>query len=193
MIFMQTPPRLLAFAATLRPGSSNERLLRRAATHLEEAGASVALHAFDDFSLPMFAEVIPTRETMPEGGLRFLEALEKADGLVIASPEYNWSFPAALKNLIDWISCLRPNPFAHKSALLLSASPSRRGGSQGLAQLRVPLESLHVHLYPRQMALGDSASAFEADGSLLPMLEHELAEITRGYAAFVRAVTASHP
>lgn len=188
---MSTHPKLLAFAATQRPGSSNERLLIRAVAHLKAAGAEVDLRAFTDFTLPMFAEVIPTRETMPEGGLAFLAALEKTDGLVIASPEYNWSFPAALKNLIDWISCLRPNPFAGKSALLLSASPSRRGGAHGLAQLRVPLESLHVHLYPRQMALGDSGGAFESNGDLLPVLEAELKEITKGYAAFAGAVSHS--
>lgn len=189
-----TAPKLLAFAATLRPESSNERLLRRAAMHLQSEGADVSWRHFSDFPMPLFSEIIPTRETLPEGGKVFLEALERADGLVIASPEYNWSFPAALKNLIDWISCLRPNPFAGKSALLLSASPSRRGGTHGLAQLRVPLESLHVHLYPRQMAVGDTATAFVEGGALQPILELELAEITKGYVAFARAVSHSlHP
>jgi chromate reductase len=176
------PPRLLAFAATHRPISSNAQLLALAANYAKEAGAEVALHAFADFALPIFAEEIPTHETLPEGGQRFLAALEAADGLIIATPEYNWSFPAALKNLIDWISCLRPNPFAGKSVMLLSASPSRRGGLQGLLQLRVPLESLHMHVYPRYFALGEAAAALATPGTLTPpALATELAEITASY------------
>ncbi len=175
-------PRLLAFAATHRPVSSNVQLLALAAEYAHEAGAEVVMHAFADFALPVFAEEIPTRETLPEGGVRFLEALEAADGLMIATPEYNWSFPAGLKNLIDWISCLRPNPFAGKTAMLLSASPSRRGGLQGLLQLRVPLEALHMHVYPRYFALGEAAAALATPGTLTPPeLGQELAEITAAY------------
>ena len=190
---MSLAPNILAFAATHREGSSNVQLLLHVAQLAQAEGAAVCTHPFAEFSMPVFAEDMPTRETLPEGGKRFLAALEAADGLMIASPEYNWSFPAALKNLIDWISCLRPNPFAGKPVLLLSASPSRRGGLQGLLQLRAPLESLQMHIYPRYFALGEANLALAnvnnlaKEKALTPVsLEEELSDVVQGFVRFAR-------
>ena len=72
---------------------------------------------------------------------------------MIVSPEYNASMPGLLKNLIDWTSRFRPQPFDARHALLLSASPSLVGGNRGLWSLRVPLEMLNVRVFPSMFSL----------------------------------------
>ena len=89
-----------------------------------------------------------------------------ADGLVLATPEYNFSMPGTLKNTIDWISRLRPMPFAGKSALLLSASTSFVGGLRGLWHVRQPLEGLNIFVHPEMYALPKAREAFAEDGTL---------------------------
>jgi NAD(P)H-dependent FMN reductase len=95
---------------------------------------------------------------------QFAQRLKNADGLILASPEYNASMPGAVKNLIDWASRIRPQPFNGKQALLLSASPSMVGGNRGLWSLRIPLEHLGTRVYPDMFSLAQAHKAFGSDG-----------------------------
>ena len=76
------------------------------------------------------------------------------------------SIPGALKNVIDWVSRFRPQPFNTKHALLLSASPSMVGGNRGLWALRVPLEHLGARVYPDMFSLAQAHQAFDAAGNI---------------------------
>ena len=105
-------------------------------------------------------------EGIPAGAGRLRERLLAADGFVIASPEYNASMPGVLKNVIDWASRFRPQPFNKKQGLLMSASPSMSGGNRGLWALRVPLEHLGARLYPDMFSLAQAHQAFDARGRI---------------------------
>jgi NAD(P)H-dependent FMN reductase len=90
---------------------------------------------------------------------------------VIASPEYNGSFPALLKNTIDWIS--RPEPgethlavLRGKTAAILSTSPGPGGGRRGVRHLRELLEMIGVNVIAGQLALPRAFEAFDAAGKL---------------------------
>jgi len=72
--------------------------------------------------------------------------------------------PGVLKNLIDWVSRLMPQPFNGKQALLLSASPSMVGGNRGLWSLRVPLEHLGMRVYPDMFSLAQPTRPSTATG-----------------------------
>jgi NAD(P)H-dependent FMN reductase len=110
-----------------------------------------------------------------------------ADGLMIASPEYNFSLPGTLKNAIDWLSRLKPMPLRGKSALLLSASNGQIGGIRGLWQLRIPLEGLGVLVYPDMYALPWAEKAFGADGRLTDAERQErLARMVKAYLEVAR-------
>ena len=85
---------------------------------------------------------------------------------MIASPEYNGSFPGVLKNVIDWVSRYRPQPFNAKQGMLISASPSMVGGNRGLWALRVPLEHLGARMYPDMFSLAQAHQAFAPDGRI---------------------------
>lgn len=62
-------------------------------------------------------------EGIPPGAQELKQRLEASDAFVIVSREYNASMPGVLKNVIDWTSRFRPQPFDSRHALLLSASP----------------------------------------------------------------------
>ncbi|MET9019606.1 NADPH-dependent FMN reductase [Actinopolymorpha sp. NPDC004070] len=103
---------------------------------------------------------------LPPGAEEFRHRLEMCDAFVIASPEHNASVPGLLKNLIDWVSRSRPQPFNERHCLLLSASPSMVGGNRGLWALRVPLEHLGTRVYPDMFSLARAHNAFDDHGYL---------------------------
>src|SRR5271163_4547880 len=125
-------PRILAFAGSPRRESFNKKLVSIAAKGAREAGAEVTLIDLKDFPLPLFDQDLEAEQGMPENGKKLKKLFIDHDGLLIASPEHNGSFPAILKNAIDWVS--RPAPgepslaaFRGKVATLMSASPGALG------------------------------------------------------------------
>src|SRR5437660_12722964 len=104
-----------------------------------------------------------------ENALKLQGLLTQHDGLLIASPEYNGSLPAALKNAIDWAS--RPNDrydrgkvFRGKVAAIMTASPGSLGGVRSLAHLRGVLTSVGVHVLPQEVAVTFAEDKFAGDG-----------------------------
>jgi chromate reductase len=158
--------RLLIFAGSFRKGSYNDRLAALAASVVAKRGGEADRACIADFDCPFYDHDIEQESGIPEGVTRFAERLKAADGLIISSPEYNASMPGALKNLIDWTSRLKPQPFNGKQALLLSASPSMAGGNRGLWSLRIPLEHLGLRVYPDMFSLAQAHQAFDERGGL---------------------------
>jgi chromate reductase, NAD(P)H dehydrogenase (quinone) len=158
--------RILVLAASLRAGSLNARLAALAAESVERNGGDAELTSMQEFDVPLYDGDLETTEGIPPGADRFCERLELADGFVIASPEYNASMPGVLKNLIDWTSRHRPQPFNERHALLLSASPSMMGGNRGLWALRVPLEHLGARVYPDMFSLPQAHRVIGPDGRI---------------------------
>jgi len=161
------PIRFLVFSASLRANSLNTRLARLAAEKIEAQGGTVSFALMHDFDVPSYDQDVQDNEGFPAGAEGFYKRLNETDAFVIASPEYNASFPGALKNLIDWVSRYRPQPFNARQGLLLSASPSMSGGNRGLWSLRVPLEHLGARIYPDMFSLAQAQQAFDDDGRLV--------------------------
>lgn len=132
------PLRVLVFGAALRAGSVNARLASLVARLVSDTGATADLAGMREFTMPLFDGDVEAAEGLPEGALALRDRLERCDAFVISSPEYNASVPGVLKNAIDWVSRVRPQPFKTKHALLVSASPSMVGGNRGLWALRIP-------------------------------------------------------
>jgi chromate reductase, NAD(P)H dehydrogenase (quinone) len=165
-------PRILAFASSTRRESFNKKLVAIAAQGAREAGAEVTLIDLKDFPLPLFDQDLEAEQGMPENGKKLKKLFIDHDGLLIASPEYNSSFPAVLKNAIDWVS--RPAPgepslvaFRGKVATLMSASPGALGGLRGLVHVRSILGNIGVIVLPNQIAVAKAHEAFQPDGSLV--------------------------
>jgi chromate reductase, NAD(P)H dehydrogenase (quinone) len=165
-------PRILALAGSLRRESFNKKLVAIAAHGAREAGAEVTLLDLKDFPLPLFDQDLEAEQGVPENGKKLKKLFIDHDGLLIASPEYNSSFPAVLKNAIDWVS--RPAPgepslvaFRGKVATLMSASPGALGGLRGLVHVRSILGNIGVTVLPDQIAVAKAHEAFQPDGSLI--------------------------
>lgn len=166
-------PRILAFGGSLRHDSYNQKLAALAAAGARDSGATVTLIALRDFPLPVFDEDLESAHGMPETARQLKELFYTHDGVIIASPEYNSSLTAALKNAIDWVSRSESDEesplraFTGKSAILCAASPGGLGGLRGLVHLRAILGNLGVTVLPDQVAVGSAHKAFDANGSLI--------------------------
>jgi chromate reductase len=182
------PLRVLVFGAALRAESSNARLAALVARLIGDTGATVDLASMHDFDMPLYDGDLEEAEGLPGGALALRDRLERCDAFVIASPEYNGSVPGVLKNAIDWVSRVRPQPFKTKHALLVSASPSLIGGNRGLWVLRVPLEHLGTRVYPDMFSLASAHQGFTEDGQLAdPGLQQRLTETVAAFLSLVEA------
>jgi chromate reductase len=155
--------RILGISGSLRRGSHNRRLLRAAAAALPPG---VDLVEWDRLAeLPAFDE---DQENTPAEPVRaFLEEIESADALLIATPEYNASLPGALKNALDWAS--RPYPASvlrGKPSAVIGASTGPFGAVWAQAELRKVLTASGAHVVDAELAVGTAAGAFATDGSL---------------------------
>ncbi|MFE9607646.1 NADPH-dependent FMN reductase [Streptomyces sp. NPDC006012] len=182
------PLRVLVFGGALRADSTNSRLAALVARLISDTGATVDLAGMRDFGMPMYDGDAEAAEGLPPGALALRDRIDRNDAFVISSPEYNASVPGVLKNAIDWVSRVRPQPFKTKHALLVSASPSLIGGNRGLWALRVPLEHLGTRVYPDMFSLPNSYQAFAEDGTLADTgLQHRLGETVSGFLSLVEA------
>ncbi|MEM2998555.1 MAG: NAD(P)H-dependent oxidoreductase [Thermoproteota archaeon] len=132
---------VLGFAGSLRKGSYNRALLRVA---VELMPKNAKLEIFDIDGIPPFNQDL--ENDMPIKVKEFKENIKRADAILIATPEYNYSFPGVLKNAIDWAS--RPpgdNSFEGKPVAIMSASIGTLGGARAQYQLRQVLISLNMH------------------------------------------------
>ena len=160
------PLRVLIFGAALRQGSLNDRLAGLTQRVVEGRGARVDRGSMQAFDCPSYDGDVESGGAIPEPAQEFCRRLKAADAFMIAAPEYNASMPGVLKNLIDWTSRFRPQPFNGKQCFLLSASPSMVGGNRGLWSLRIPLEHLGARVYPDMFSLAQAHEAFGDDGRL---------------------------
>lgn len=174
-------PRIVAFAGSTRIDSYNKRLVKVAAAGAREAGAEVTFVDLRDLPMPLYDEDLEAQEGIPPTALKFKEILRSHDGMLIASPEYNSSLTAVLKNAIDWAS--RPLPdepplacFADKVAAIMSASPGALGGLRGLVHLRAILGNIRVLVIPDQYAVVKAHEAFNANGSLKDSQQQQTVE-----------------
>jgi NAD(P)H-dependent FMN reductase len=93
--------RLLVFAASHRPESANRKLARLAADHLQAQGAIIDFAEYAEFDMPIYNDGTAAHG-VPEVAQSFAKRAGRADGIVLCSPEYNWSYPGSIKNIIDW-------------------------------------------------------------------------------------------
>jgi len=155
--------KVLVFAASLRAQSLNKKLAALAARVAAQAGAVVDHASMRDFDVPLYDGDFESVHGIPPGAEELKRRLLESDAFILSCPEYNGSMAGTTKNLIDWTSRFRPQPFDGRHGLLLSASPSLAGGNRGLWMLRVPLEHLGARVFPDMFSLAMAHKAFAGD------------------------------
>jgi chromate reductase, NAD(P)H dehydrogenase (quinone) len=138
---------VLVICGSLRKGSYNAALARMLP---KLAPAALAFRTAPPFDiLPHYNFDIQNSTGFPAEVTAFADAIRSADGIIIVSPEYNWSIPGALKNAIDWVSRMKDQPFAGKPVAVQSAAGGLLGGARMQYHLRQSLVSLDVHWFGR--------------------------------------------
>jgi chromate reductase, NAD(P)H dehydrogenase (quinone) len=177
--------KILGIAGSLRRGSHNRKLLRAAAAALPPG---VELMEWDGLAgLPAFDEDL---ESDPPAPVRaFLSAVDEADALLIATPEYNASLPGALKNAIDWASRPFPdNVLRDKPSAVMGASTGLFGAVWAQAEARKTLKHAGGHVLDAELPVGLADAAFDADGDLVdPELQARLRDLLGDLAREVSA------
>ncbi len=173
---------ILIFAGSTRVQSFNRKLAKEAARLVREAGARPTYIELQELNIPLYNADLETRGT-PRDVIRLKEFMYSHAGWIIASPEYNGSYTALLKNTLDWASSpAKPGPecseetaenwksglkpFAGKVVGLMSASPGALGGLRSLDHLAPLLRNLQCWLTPQQFALNKATDAFDAQGHI---------------------------
>jgi chromate reductase len=155
---------ILAFAGSLRQGSYNKALLRAAKVIAPQA---LHIQIFDLAGIPLFNADVEA-EGDPERVVEFKNAIRRADGVLIATPEYNHGVPAVTKNAVDWASRPPKNaPLDKKPVGILGASPGLTGSARGQSQLRQAFEFTNSYCMPQPEILVFRAhEKFDDEGQL---------------------------
>jgi len=153
--------KILAFTGSLRKESFNLKLLKIAQKIVVE---EIEIEIFDLSKIPFYNQDL---ETVPFEVNQFIEAIKKADGFLIATPEYNYSIPPVLKNALDWASLDDAEPLSGKVAAIMSASPSMLGGARAQYHLRQVAVGLDLSIlnYP-EIFISKAHDKFDVDGNL---------------------------
>lgn len=162
---------VLVIAGSTRADAFSKKLARAAARGIDEAGATATLVDLRDYPLPLYDGDLEAAIGLPDQAVRLRELMLRHQALLIATPEYNASIPAVLKNALDWVSRPHaPEPgvsaYRDKVAAILSSSPGALGGLRGLVHLRQILQNVGCLVITEQFALGNAGAAFDADAQL---------------------------
>jgi chromate reductase len=162
---------IVGLCGSLRRGSVNRAALQLAG---ECMPASMQLDIVEWREVPPFdADVLA--EGFPPAVEALRARIRRCDGLVIATPEYNFSVPGMFKNTLDWLSRGEDQPFAHKPVAILSASPGPLGGSRVQYELRKILLFVNAMVMVKpEVFIGGSSAKFDAASACVD-------ETTRGF------------
>jgi NAD(P)H-dependent FMN reductase len=183
--------KVLAFSGSMRQASFNTAIVRIAAEGARAAGAEVTVVELRDFPMPLYDGDQEAATGMPEHAKRFKQLLLSHQALLIASPEHNSCFSAALKNALDWASRSAPGEpglaaFAGKTAAICAASPGGFGGLRGLVPLRALLSGLGVIVLPQQVAISKAGEAIERGACKDPKQQQSLLDLGARLAEVAR-------
>jgi chromate reductase len=167
--------KILGISGSLRRDSYNTKLLRSAEELLP---ADVEFELYDGLkAVPPYDEEDDVHPADPAVA-RLREAIDEADAILIATPEYNSSVPGHLKNALDWVSRpLATNTLRNKPVVVVGASTGAFGAVWAQAELRKVLATIGARVVDAEVAVGHSPTRFDEDGRLADSgLREELAE-----------------
>ena len=177
--------KILLISGSLRKESYNKLLLRAAE---ELAPEGVEFEYADIGQLPLFNDDLDTDEDRPESVSHFRQQIREADGVLIASPEYNYAIPGVLKNALDWGS--RPyaqGVWAQKPFAVMGASPGFMGAARATQNTRAIAIDLKARVFSDgEILVAGAHNVFDAHGKLVDETTRKiLADYLRRYVAFI--------
>lgn len=185
---------LLALPGSLRRHSCNRRLLA-AAVELAPPGMEVRVYG-DLAAIPLFDEDLEQETGGGPAAVRHLRAeVAAADGLLVATPEYNQSIPGVLKNALDWLSRETPGPvLSGKPAAVIGATAGRWGTRLAQAAVRQVLYATDSLVLPAPaLFVAGAELLFDDEGRLAdPTTRTQLAAVLAAFATWIDLVAPRH-
>jgi chromate reductase len=179
---------ILGLSGSLRAKSYNSAALR-AAAGLAPAGVRVIEADISD--LPLFNDDVRL-SGYPPPAERLRRQVRDADGILLVSPEYNYSVPGVLKNAIDWVSRPPDPPFSGKPAGIMGASNGIYGTARGQHHLRQVCHGVNLQVMTRpEVMIPKAGDKFDADGKLIDAHTHEvIVKFMAALAEWIRRIRA---
>jgi chromate reductase len=154
---------LLGLSGSLRKDATNRFLLRNAARLYGNAAYGEA-----DLNLPLYDGDVEASDGIPDSVATLAAQIAAADAVIISTPEYNKMLTGVLKNALDWVSRVKPQPWEGKPVAVLSAAAGRAGGERAQASLVAAIVPFQPKLViGPEVAVAGSSNEFDADGVLM--------------------------
>ena len=180
----EEPAQVVAFAGSLRRRSFNRALIEAAR---EIAPPALTIESVEIGGLPFYDADLEAQGD-PRPVAEFKSALASADGILIATPEYNDGIPGVLTNALDWGSRLPGrSPLAGKPVMVMGASPSQVGTARAQLHLRQVLAHVQARaLPPPELLVARAHERFDAELHLTDEgTRRLLADLLRRFAIWI--------
>lgn len=173
--------KILAFTGSNHSKSINRQLLQFALELMDKRSFEITEIDLRDYSPVMLSLDEEKQNGLPQETHALHELMQGFDGFIIASPEHNWSVPAFLKNITDWLSRKELKFFHEKPVLLLSTSQGGRGGKTNLAVLETVYSKMFAGNVTGSYSLPSFSQNFQ-DGKIV--YEEELNSLKEQISTF---------
>lgn len=165
------PPRVLLFSGSTREASLNKKLIAEAARIAKSEGANVQVIDLGKDPIPHYDGDTESQKGMPASAQALREEMLKSQVIIISTPNYNGSISGILKDALDWASRTtdgRPSreAFEGKAFVILSASPSKKGGKPAAEHLKTIVQKVSKTVCSETFSLGNAHKAFDEKGGL---------------------------
>jgi chromate reductase, NAD(P)H dehydrogenase (quinone) len=180
-------PTIIGLCGSLRRASFNSLLLR-AAAELAPSGTTIAIESIRD--VPLYDADVETSTGVPAPVQELKDKIARADGLLIATPEYNNSIPGVAKNAIDWLSrppADIPRVFGNKPTVVMGATTGQNGTLLAQSAWLPVLRTLGTAYWSGgRMIVSGAGKLFDPDGRLADEpTRARLIKFVEGFAVFV--------
>ena len=164
----------VGMSGSLRKGSYNTMLLK-AAAQLLPTDVSMDIVSIEDIPLYNADLDLPSAKQRPQPVEHFRKILRDADGILISSPEYNYSIPGGLKNAIDWASRGEDSPLLRKPVAVIGATT----GLWGTTRMQLAFHNVFLFLdmkpvYKPEVLVAQAEKKFDKTGNLIDEMTKKL-------------------
>jgi chromate reductase len=184
---------VVVVCGSLRKASYNASLARTLPALAPRGMAVKAAPGWD--KMPVYNHDLHADGRFPADVTAWGDSIRAADGVIIVSPEYNWTIPGGLKNAIDWVSRFKEVPFKEKPVALQSCAGGALGGARMQYHLRQCLTSIDALIFGKpEIFVSFSAKKFDektvelTDQPTIDIVKQQLA----GFETFIRRVNGRH-
>lgn len=177
--------KIIAISGALRKASTNTGLLR-ALQEVARANVSVEIATLHD--IPLYDGDVEAASGKPRAVVDLDAKIRAADGIIIATPEYNFSIPGVLKNATDWLS-RGGSPFRWRRVAVIGAAAGPLGTGRSQYHLRQNLQGMEAIVMPKpEFFAGNNETKFDAEGNLKDEDSRKrLAQWLEAYVTFLQA------